>query len=180
MAKLARKAIRHFLDGAWGKGEAEWYWLGKDNDDLSVELNPDTEVTKNVQGETSVKDNGYEPSMENDPFYANPDDSIYPHLRDIALGRLVGDDCKTKILEVIVEDDAATNHLAYTENVVVKPTSYGGDTSGAQIPFTISFDGGRTKGYVSLTGKTPSFTKGEIPSTQSLFSGKSRNEDKAL
>lgn len=162
--KLERKAIRHFLDGNWGTGEAQWFWLGKDNDELTVELNPDTEVTKNVQGETSVKDNGYEPSMENDPYYANPDDAIYPHIRDIALGRLTGDQCKTKLLEVIIEDTEATNHLAYTEDVIVKPTSYGGDTSGAQFPYTVSFDGNRVKGYVTLNGNVPSFTAGEIPS----------------
>ena len=37
---------------------------------MSVELNPDTEVKKNILGETSVQDNGYEPSMSADPYYA--------------------------------------------------------------------------------------------------------------
>ena len=45
---------------------------------------------------------------------------LYPKIRDIALGQLKGDDCKTLMLEVIVEDTAAENHLAYVQEVLVK------------------------------------------------------------
>ena len=72
------------------------------------------------------------------------------------------------MLEVIVEDTAATNHLAYVQEVIVKPQSYGGDTAGLNIPFQVSEDGARTKGYVtaaSLKTGNPTFTEGTIPSS---------------
>ena len=161
MAKLARKAYATYLDSTFGGSTPSWYLVGKDIEEMSVELNPDTESKENILGETSVTDNGYEPSISADPYYANPEDSIYDKLKDIAMNRLKGDSCKTKILEVIIEDTEATTHEAYMEDVIVKPQSYGGDTSGFAIPFDVLFDGNRQKGTVSLSGTTPTFTPSE-------------------
>ena len=129
-----------------------------DIEEMSVELNPDTETTKNILGETTVKDNGYEPSMSADPYYANPDDSIYEKLRDIAMNRKKGDSCKTRLLEVIVENTSDSSHKAWIEDVIVKPQSYGGDTSGVAIPFDILFNGNRKEGTVTISSGTPTFT----------------------
>lgn len=159
MAKLARKAYATYLDAAFGgAGTPDWYLVGKDIEEMSVELNPDTESKENILGETSVTDNGYEPSISADPYYANPSDSIYPKVKAIAMERLKGDDCKTQILEVIIEDTEATDHEAYLEDVIVKPQSYGGDTSGFAIPFDVLFDGNRKKGTVKITDGKPVFT----------------------
>lgn len=168
MAKLAREALGHYLDSTFANvaATAVWSIIGVDIEDLSVNLNPDVQSIKNVLGESRVTDNGYEPTMDADPYYANPGEAIYPKLRDIALGRKKGDDCKTLILEVIVEDTADTNHLAYIEEVIVKPQSYGGANGGINIPFNVAFNGNRKKGYVSATSlaaKAPVFTAGEIP-----------------
>lgn len=159
MAKLARKAYATYLDAAFGsKDSPNWYLVGKDIEDMSVELNPDTESKENILGETSVTDNGYTPSVSADPYYANPNDSIYPKIKSIAMERLKGDDCKTQILEVIIEDTTSTSHEAYIEDVIVKPQSYGGDTSGFAIPFDVMFDGNRKKGTVTITNGVPTFT----------------------
>lgn len=167
--KLERKALVHFLDSTFGNvlTSAAWFKLGIDMEELAVNLNPDVASSKNVWGESRVTDNGYEPSIDADPYYANPDEAIYPKLRSIAMDRTIGDKCKTLIMEVIVEDTEDTNHLAYVEEVIVKPQSYGGGTSGINIPYNVSFNGGRKKGYVSATSLasgTPTFTVGEIPS----------------
>lgn len=48
---------------------------------------------------------------------------------------------------------------------MVKPQSYGGDTTGVNIPFDVTDDGERTKGYVtaeSLKSGNPVFTEGNI------------------
>lgn len=90
---------------------------------------------------------------------------LYPKIKEIAFDRLKGAACKTLMLEVIVEDTAATKHLAYVQEVMVKPQSYGGDTAGVNIPFDITDDGARTKGYVtaeSLKSGKPVFAEGEI------------------
>lgn len=158
MGKLERKALAHYLDSTFGGTQPEWFILGADLEELAVELNPDVESVTNILGETSVRDNGYEPSATADPYYANPDDSIYEKIRDIAMERKKGDACKTQILEVIVEDTKATSHLAFVEDVIVKPTSYGGGTDGVAIPFDVHFAGNRKKGTVTITDGTPVFT----------------------
>lgn len=159
MAKLERKALAHYLDSTFNGTAPAWFLLGADLEELSVELNPDIESVKNIIGGVYVKDNGYEPSMSADPYYANPEDEIYEKIRDIALERKRGDECRTKILEVIIEDTKDANHLAFMEDVIVKPTSYGGGTDGVAIPFDVHFAGNRKKGKVTITDGVPAFTE---------------------
>lgn len=164
--KLTRGAYRTFLDSTFGgSGTPKWWRIGKYNDSMSVALNPDVSTSKNIWDETYVEDNGYEPSVEDITYYADPTDAIYPMIRDIAMNRLRGDECKTTILEVIIEDTEKTNHLAWTEDVVIKTSEYGGGTDGFTIPFSIYFDGNRKKGYVTIESGTPAFKDGEIPLT---------------
>lgn len=155
--KLERKALIHFVDAGFGEGTAEWYKIGVDIEEMSVELNPDVEVVQNILNETSVRDNGYEPTLEVDPYYANPTDSIYPKLKEIAMNRVTGDGCKTKYLEVIVDKDGSS-YDAYQEDCLIKPTSYGGGTDGVAIPFTIYPAGNRVKGTVTIAGGVPTFS----------------------
>ena len=161
MAKLARKALAHYIDGSFGgSGSPKWYLIGKDIDDMSVELNPDTESTENILGETSVKDNGYEVSMSADPYYADPADEIYAKIKDIAMNRLKGDECKTKILEVVIDKETGPFD-AWIEDCIVKPQSYGGDTSGVGIPFDVMFNGNRKQGKAAIADRVPTFTPSE-------------------
>lgn len=166
MGKLNREALAHYLDTAWNKkvadaSKATFEILGDDIEELSVEMNAETSQIKNILGQTKTQDKGYTPSMDADPYYADPDKALYPKLRDIAMERLTGDECKTLMLEVIVEDLEATTHTAYVREVMVKPTSYGGDTEGFNIPFTVSEDGAWAKGTVtaeSVKSGKPVFT----------------------
>lgn len=166
MAKLERRALAHYLDTIFNKkvadvSKATFEILGTDIEEMSVELNSDVSQVKNILGQTKTVDNGYSPSMDADPFYADVDSALYPKLRDIAMERLKGDECKTLMLEVIVEDMEATTHLAYVREVMVKPTSYGGGTEGFNIPFNVSEDGAWVKGTVtaeSVKEGAPVFT----------------------
>ncbi len=166
MGKLNREALAHYLDTAWNKKVADaskaiFEILGDDIEEMSVEMNYDISQTKTILGQTRTRDNGYTPSMSADPFYADPEKKLYPKLRDIAMERLKGDDCKTLMLEVIVEDLEATTHTAYVREVMVKPTSYGGGTEGFNIPFEVSEDGAWVKGTVtaaSVLEGAPVFT----------------------
>ena len=176
--KLNREALAHYLDYSFKReiSTATWEIIGDDIEEMSNELNPDMETLKNILGQTKTQDNGYEPTMDADPFYADPEKKLYPMIRDIALDRKKGDACKTLMLEVVVEDTDATNHLAYVQEVIVKPQSYGGDTAGLNIPFQVSEDGKRTKGYVTATSVksgNPEFTEGAIPEEESLQNSES-------
>lgn len=155
--KLQRSHLRHFIDSTFGGTTPSWCILGKDIEDMSMELNPSTTTTKNILDETSVTDEGYEPSMTADPYYANPDDAIYPKLKVIALDRKKGDDCKSKYLEVII-DKTEGPFDAWVEDCIIKPMAYGGAQGGVNIPFTVTPCGNRVKGTATVSGGTVTFT----------------------
>lgn len=43
--------------------------------------------------------------------------------------------------------------VAYKETAVIEITSYGGDTTGYQIPFTVHYQGDRVKGKFDISTK---------------------------
>lgn len=158
VGKLERSALLHYIDSSFGGVNPAWFLIGKDVEDMSVELNPDTEPVKNILDETSVNDNGYEPSVDVDTYYADPSDGeFYEKIKDIALNRLKGDACKTKILEVIV-DKKTGPYDAWVEDVMIKPQSYGGAQGGVRFPYNIAFCGNRSRGTVTITDRVPIFT----------------------
>lgn len=165
----------------------DWTCLGKDTDDLSMELNPDTEQVKNVQGEVTFVNNGYTPTLSNDSYIARREDAIYPHLQTI-VDTLATDDERTSatLLVATLTDEVKESKTktltgkGFTVPVKVTVDSDGGSTSGYAIPFTVSEDGGRTQGTVSVANKIPTFTPagGSEPSalsepTQAKSSSKS-------
>ena len=161
LGKLKRSALLHYLDTTFNTTETphtpSWYLIGKDVEDMSVELNPETEVKKNILDETSVTDKGYEPSFDVDTYYATPTDAIYAKLKSIALERKTDDDCKTFCLEVVI-DQTGSSFDGWMEEVIVKPTSYGGPQGGVAIPYTVTFTGNRVKGTVTMSDRVPSFS----------------------
>lgn len=157
IGKLKRKHLLHYINANFGTGDPVWFLIGKDVEEMNVELNPDTETKKNIWEETSTQDNGYEPSMSVDTYYANTQDAIYPKLLDISMNRLTGDDCTTQILEVVV-DTVEGPYKAWIEDVLVKPQSYGGGAGAVTIPYNISFNGNRKQGTVTMADKAPTFT----------------------
>lgn len=164
--KLKREALAHYLDTAWNKkvadaSKAVFEILGEDIEEMSVEMNPETEQRKNILGQTKTIDSGFMPTMSADPWYANTESKLYPHMKEIVFEQLKGDERKTLMLEVVVENTADTEHTAYLREVKVTPTSYGGGTEGFNIPFTVDFDGAYVKGTVtavSVKAGAPVFT----------------------
>lgn len=160
--KIDRKYMAHFLDsGSLCGGLTPGYErLGKDLEEYNVELNPDTETKKNIIGETSFVHNGYEPSSEVDPFYAETDSVLFEKLQKIIDERLKDDNLKTNAVEVhLWTEKTEEAYEAYQQECYVVPTSYGGDTSGYQIPFTVNYVGERVKGTYNIS--TGAFTPGK-------------------
>lgn len=164
--KIERKYLAHFLNASFGTGSAtpNYVRLGTDLEEYNLDLNPDIEVSKNIIGDGTIKHNGYEPQSDVDTFYAVTGDPLFEALSDIANERKTGDDCKTTAVDVLLNDKGVVT-WAYREDVMVVPTSMGGDTSGVQIPFSVYYCGNRTKGTFDVTKKT--FT-----ATASTVSGK--------
>ena len=149
--KIERKYMAHYVDTTFkptSTGTPSWYRLGEDLEEYNIELNPDTEITKNILGNTKFIHSGYEPSADADPFYARVGDELFEKMQDIVDNRHTGDQLKTSTLEVhLWESGTVTNsYVAYRQFCYLTPTSYGGDTSGYQIPFTVSYVGDRVKG----------------------------------
>lgn len=159
MGKLKRSALLHYIDEKMGgTGSPSWYLIGKDVEDMSVELNPQTETYRNILDEQGATDNGYEPSMSVETYYADPSDGdFYTALKDIAMNRKTGDDCKTYVLEVLI-DKTTGPFDAWKQECIVKPTSYGGAPGGVRIPYTVTFIGERTAGTVTMSDRVPTFT----------------------
>ncbi|MBQ8298159.1 MAG: hypothetical protein IJX77_10305 [Ruminococcus sp.] len=159
VGKLKRGALAHYLDSTFGGEAPNWSIIGADVEDMSIELNPNLETKTNILDETAVDDNGYEPSTEVDTYYANPNDGeFYEKLKDIAMNRQTGEACRTTILEVLIDKTAAPFD-AWTEDVIIKPQSYGGATGGVRIPYSITFCGNRKQGTVTITDRVPVFTE---------------------
>ncbi len=162
--KLKRSYLMHYIDASFGGESPKWFLIGKDIGDLSMELNPEADE-KNILDQTI--DNGYAPTLGIETYYANTNDEIYDKIKDIAMNRLTGESCRTKILEVLVDNTAtidSTNTIsgasAWVEDCFVKPQSYGGaggNNSGINIPYNISLEGNRQKGTVTITDKKPTF-----------------------
>lgn len=146
--------------------DTKYTCLGKDSDDLSIDTNPDTETIKNVQGETTFVNNGYTPSMSTE-YIARTEDAIYEHIQYIADNLAVDDEhtAATMIvatLDIEVKDTGTATATGKGYSVPVKITvdNDGGSTAGYAIPFTITEDGARTQGTVSVSNKVPTFTAG--------------------
>ncbi len=149
---IERKYLAHYIDASFGGETVNYIRLGNDLEEYNEELNPDIEITKNIIGEQKVTHKGYEVQSEVEPYYADYNDPLFEKLAEIANGRLTGDACITTKVDVLISE-TGTVEWAYRENVYVVPNSFGGDTSGVQIPFTVYNAGERVKGTWDVTTK---------------------------
>ena len=166
--------------------EKKYTCLGKDSDDLSIDLNPDTETKKNVLGETITENNGYTPSMSNE-YIARNEDAIYEHIQYIA-DNLATDDEHTSAtmivatLDIEVKDtgEKSASGKGYKVPVTVVVDNDGGSTAGYSLPFTINENGARVQGTVTVENKVPTFsptsTLAAKASTPAKTSGKDSSE----
>ena len=158
--KAERKYLAHYLDGNFDLtySNTDYQRIGKDLEEFNVELAPNIETKANILGENSVLHTGYETTASADPVYYEYDDALTEKIMEIAMLRKSGDACKTSYVEVLLKpgvssSDAPTVVRAVREDVLLIPSSYGGDTSGVQVPFTVNFNGNRVEGTWDVTNK---------------------------
>ena len=153
--KIKRKYMAHFVNASTGETE-NYVRLGKDLEEYLIELNPNVETKSNILGEVSTIIDKYEPSASADPYYAEIGDPMFERLQAIVDERQTMDDLKTYTVEVHLWEETETEgtYVAYKEEAIIEVSSYGGDTTGYQIPFTLHYTGVRTKGTFALSTKT--------------------------
>lgn len=152
--KIERKYMAHYLNAAFGKGEDSYTRLGADLEEYSPELSANVETKSNILGQTSVVIDSYQKQGEVSPYYADSGDALFEKLQAIIDGGLVLDDLKTDIVEVKLWDkDSAGAYPAVKEECYIEIVSYGGDTTGYQIPFNVHYTGVKTKGTFDPAAK---------------------------
>ena len=157
MGKIERKYLAHFINTAAPGGEAAYERLGKDLEEYSPEMSAEVNTSKNILGETSILISSYEKTGAVEPFYADKDSALFERLQAIIDGNLTLDDLKTDVVEVkLWETDSTNAYPAIKEEAYIEITSYGGDTTGYQIPFTLHYTGVKTKG--TFNPSTKAFT----------------------
>ena len=155
MAKIERKYMAHFINAAKSGEEAVFERLGQDLEEFSPELAAQVETKKNILGQSSVLISGYEKTAAVEPFYAQSGSALFNRLQEIIDGDLVLDELKAEVVDVkLWEGDESGAYPAVKEAVYLEVTSYGGDTTGYQIPFTIHYTGEKVKGTFNVSTKT--------------------------
>lgn len=159
MSKIERKYLAHYINAAAIDAEtASYERLGKDLEEFSPELSAQVDTKKNILGETSILISGYEKTVGVEPFYAEKGSALFARLQDIIDNGRVLDELRTDVVEVKLWEAAqGSGYAAIKEEVYIEVTSYGGDTTGYQIPFTLHYTGNKVKGTFDVSTKT--FTK---------------------
>ena len=154
MGKIERKYLAHFINIA-PIGEEQYERLGKDLEEFSPELAAQVETKKNILGESSILISGYEKTASVEPFYAEEGSALFARLQEIIDHNLILDDLKTDVVEVKLWEQAEDGgYPATKEEAYIEVTSYGGDVTGYQIPFTLHYTGAKVHGYFDVASKT--------------------------
>ena len=143
--KIERKYMAHYLNATFAAddGTASYVRLGKDLEEYSPELSANVEKKTNILGNETVSIDSYQKQGEVSPYYAEKGDND-----------LVLDDLKTDIVEVKLWDAQSSGAFpAVREECYIEVSSYGGDTTGYQIPFNVHYTGVKTKGTFNPTTK---------------------------
>ena len=152
--KIERKYMAHYLNAAFSDSDSEYCRLGADLEEYSPELSANVEKKTNILGQTSVVIDSYQKQGEVSPYYAEKDDPLFEKLQAIIDGDLVLDQLKTDMVEVKLWGDESDAYPAVKEEVYVEIVSYGGDTTGYQIPFNVHYTGVKTAGTFNVSTKT--------------------------
>ena len=158
--KIERKYMAHFINAApLDSDDALYERLGKDLEEFSPEMSAQVDTKKNILGETSVLISSYEKTAAVEPYYAESGSALFARLQDIIDENRVLDELKTDVVEVKLWEAAEGSvYPATKEEAYLEVTSYGGDTTGYQIPFTVHYTGNKVKGSFDVSTKT--FTAG--------------------
>ena len=140
----------NIIDVNYVAASGPWEALGKDNDSLAKELNPDTEKSKNVLGEAAFRHSGYEPEVSVDPYYIDPARKMYKRILRNAVEEKYGEgDLLGKFAEAFFNTKntelGIMTGYCFVRDAWYVPQSTGGDTAAYGIPVTITPVGGITK-----------------------------------
>ena len=151
--KIERKYLAHYINVAQ-EGEAVYERLGQDLESYAPEMSAQVETKRNILGESSVMISGYVKSGAVETYYADSDTGLFDRLQTIVDEDLVLEKLRTDVVEVKLWKPQDGSYEAIREEAYIAVTSYGGDTTGYQIPFTLHYTGKKVKGLFNVETKT--------------------------
>lgn len=152
-------ALNDMITVNYTKASGGWEALGKDNDNLTKDLNPDTETSKNVLGESTFRHSGYEPSVSVDPYYIDPSRKMYKRILKNAIEEKYGEtDLKGFFAEAFFTskntEKRTMSGYCFVREAWYVPQSTGGDTTAYAIPVEIHPVGAATKKNITYDMET--------------------------
>ncbi len=155
MVKIKRHYLAHYVDADTTQLVPNYVRVGDLVEEFNIEMNANVETVKDITGNTTTSIDGYEPQASIEPYYAKVGDALFNRLQKIYDERQTLDDLLTHVLDVhLWEETSAGVFVAYREDAIIELVSYGGDTSGLQIPFNVHLIGNRVKGKFNTATKT--------------------------
>lgn len=137
-----------------GDTTEEYEAIGKDNDELTREMNNEVESNKNVLGETDVTVTKGNQVTSVDPFNFRKESKLANFLYKIYKDNLDGVDVEKEFIEVFTEDkESEGEYAAFKQVAAIDLKSWGGPTTGIATPFDINWKGARTYGTFNPTTK---------------------------
>ena len=155
MSIIARKFMAHYIDAAAPEDFDELFELFGDGvEEFTPQMSAKVDKKQNILGHTNVVISGYEKTCEVPTYYTNPGSELHSRLMSIIDDGKTLDSLKTRVVDVYLwRPKQEEGYFASMENAYIEIKSYGGDTSGVQIPFTLHYTGERQKGYFDVERK---------------------------
>ena len=149
MARIARKFMAHYIDAAAPEDDDQLFELfGEGVEEFSPEMSAKVDKKLNILGQTDVFISGYEKTCEVGTYYANPRTELHDRLQNIIDEGKVMESLKTRVVDVYLwRSKLQHGYCAAMEDAYIEIKSYGGDSTGLQIPFTLHYTGNRQRGY---------------------------------
>ena len=155
--KIQRKMVMHFVN-VETTDKPEWERIGKGIEELTREMNNNVESTTDITGETDVEVTLGNQTTSVEPFKARRESKLFQKLYQIYTDDLELSDVEMDFLEVSVFDEISDGvYAAIKQKGAVDLKSFGGPTTGVEMPFDVNYIGAKEKGNFTLD--TLTYTK---------------------
>lgn len=152
--KIQRKLVMHFVNvGTIEK--PEWERYGRGIEELNREMNNNVSSSVDITGETDVEVTLGPQTSSVSPYKARKESKLFKKLYDIYTDDKELDDVNMEFLEVSVFDEISEGvYGAIKQMGAVDLKSFGGPSTGIEMPFDINYKGAKEKGNFDLATKT--------------------------
>ena len=158
---IKRREFAMFVDISLDDEGTNWEIVGRKIEDLSLEMNPNVETLTDITGLTQTTLDKYEKQTSVSPYYARRDSKMSEWLYNVVRNEKTLSDVEKTFLCVNIFAGADGSYDAWTQKAIAAVQSYGGDTKGVQIPYTLYWIGEKTFGTVSIADGVPTFSPAE-------------------